>query len=224
MSEIQSNVGPKGSSSEKLSLQDEFASALVSDLPRCPECHKLIKVRDIQKCDYCGFYFGYLAKIFPLEGLPALYQLHDFTETFSESEMDDIINSLNSIKKRYPQLCVKICLLPLQKDVQLHQMALWMLNSCPMPEDQSDKDRDWTILILTDSNTLQSSIASGYSAEVFIPAGNLMKIVTKLNSSLRHGLHYSAYLDALETMMKILDLSKDGVKAKFKQFKKKSRR
>ncbi len=224
MSEDESILEPLDDYSEKLSVKEKFTKALVGESPRCPECSKILRDREIQKCDYCGFDFSYLESHFPIDGLPTLLQLHDFSDSLLDFEMNDVASYQSLINSRYPQFSVKICILPLQKNVRLRQLSLWMLNQCPLPEDQSENDKKWTILIITNSVTLKSCIATGYNADVFLPDENSLKIVAQLNKSQRKGIHARGYLEALESILNTLDDSKHGVKARFKKFKKKHRK
>lgn len=91
----------------------DFTESLISEPPYCPECHKIMRLRDLTKCSYCGFHFGYLEKIFP-QDLPSLESLTDFTNHFSEQDRASILSQIDTIQTRYPQLYIKIAILPLQ--------------------------------------------------------------------------------------------------------------
>ena len=115
-----------------------FSESLACEPPACPECNKVLADRDQSRCGYCGFHYGYLQKLFPAD-LPVLYEINDFANKLSNRETRSLEKSLKNIAKKYPQVIVKLCILPLQADIQIQQMALWMLNECPLPDGEENQ-------------------------------------------------------------------------------------
>lgn len=196
-----------------------FKESLTSQPPCCPECNKVAEERDIQKCIYCGFHYGYLEKLFPRD-LPTLNKLNDFSKSLSSGEQASLNKSLLKIKKKYPQVLVKLVILPLQPDVQIQQMALWMHNECPLPEGEEEQDRLWTILLLIDTRSKSSCYVNGYKVEVFWTQDTCADSITSLNYSLKKHPLVDALENALESMLVNLDHSKRMVRRQYRKFKK----
>lgn len=200
-------------------LEEKFASQLVGEMPRCPECSKILRRRHIDKCDYCGFHYGYLKTVFPTANLPMLESISDLGGVLSDGEKKGIQNYIKKIQSRYPQFHFNYFLLPLQTEVELQQMALWMLNQCPTNSPNETEQKRWTTLVLINTRTKKSAIATGYSAEAYLPDDSIWQTVSQLNDSMNgysidHAIH-----DSLDNLLSILDFSKKEVKTSLKKFK-----
>lgn len=196
-----------------------FSEALSSEPPCCPECYKAASDRNLEKCQYCGFHYGYLEKLFPKE-LPTLGRLNDLSNTLSKSEKKSLEKILKKIKKKYPQVFVKLVILPLQSDIQIQQMALWMFNQCPLPAKEKETDRLWTILLMIDTTSKSSCYTNGYKIEVFWTHNTSSDSITSINSDLRIKTLHEALERSLEAMIINLDHSKKMVKKLYRKFKK----
>ncbi len=205
-----------------LSMKERFASQLVGELPRCPECAKLLRKRTLSRCDYCGFSFSYLEKLLPTDQLPSLEAILDFSKRLESAEENRILEVISFIKKRYPQFIPKICLLPLQSNVQVHQMALWMINQCPPLEKEEQRDKEWYVLLLIDTAKNRCALAYGYEAEIFIPDETAWKLVSNLNRSLKKERIGEPIVDLLSEIVPLLDSTKRMLKRKYKNFKRKN--
>lgn len=202
------------------SVKESFADSLISEPPTCPECAKISTKRSIEKCDYCGFHYGYLRKFFPKD-LPTLEDVNDFSGKLSKSNKKSIQATIKKTRKKYPQLHVKVATLPLQRDVEVQQMALWMLNESPLHNKETQEDRLWTILLFIDTASMKSCFATGYKMEVFFPNDIALKLVLKLNTSLRNYEDLSESIEQiLNELILNLDHSKRVIKKHLKQFKK----
>ena len=208
--------------SANLSKKERFASQLVGELPRCPECAMLLKKRIPARCEYCGFSFGYLKKLFPLDQLPPLETLLDFSNKLESDEKKRILKAISFIQRRYPQIIPKVCLLPLQPNVQVHQMALWMINQCPLPEGEEKQDKEWYALLLIDTSNTRCCLAYGYQAEIFIPDESSFKLISTLNRSLKKDRIGDPIVELLNDIVPLLDSTKKMLKRKYKRFKRKN--
>ncbi len=203
-----------------MSLREIYADLLIGELPRCPECSKILQDRCISECDYCGFSFSYLEKILPVDGLPELRSVMDFSDMLSPESIALIEKQQQAICKTYPQFNLKVCLLPLQKGIKIQEMGLWMLNYCPIAEHEYEVDKMWTIYLLIDTLTKKCSITSGYQAEVFFSDDEAWKLVSLLNSRMRKGDYADAICSYYDELADVLDRSKYQDRMQFKRFKK----
>jgi len=188
-----------------------ITQSIQSEPPCCPECHKTIDDRTESKCSYCGFSYGYLQKLFPTD-LPVLDSVNDFSKQLNQREIHALELLISKIKKKYPQLFVKLVTLPLQPDIEIQQMALWMLNQCPLPAGQKDSDRLWTILLMIDTTRKNSCYANGYKIEVFWTHATCTDSITHLNRALRNTPLFEVLEVALKGMLLNLDYSKRIIK------------
>ncbi|MGJ8655906.1 MAG: TPM domain-containing protein [Akkermansiaceae bacterium] len=207
---------------DNLSKKELFASQLASDLPRCPECIRILKKRTLDRCDYCGFSFSYLEKLLPLDHLPTLEPVLDFSNRLDKSETERIKDSILFIKKRYPQFIPKVCLLPLQANVEVHQMAIWMVNQCPLADGEKQEDKEWYVLLLIDTSKNKVAITYGYQAEIFIPDEPSRTLVSEINRKLNKDNIGNDIANLLNELVTVLDTSKRMIKRKYKIFKRKN--
>ena len=216
---LELNQSSQGNPRE-LSKKELFANQLGGELPICPECSKILRNRSIEKCDYCGFSYRYLQKFLPTEHLPILTPVLDLSKKLTDTENRGILKVINYISKRYPQVSPKVCLIPLQADIKIHQMALWMLNQCPLAESETAENKHWQILLLIDTSNNISALSYGYHIEKFIPDESASKLISKLNRSLRKGDASSPVEELLQDILSILDTSKRTTKRLYRKFKK----
>jgi len=127
---------------------------------------------------------------------------------------------ISYISKRYPQVSPKVCLIPLQADIKIHQMALWMLNQCPLAESETAENKHWQILLLIDTSNNISALSYGYHIEKFIPDESASKLISQLNRSLRKGDTSSPVEELLQDILSILDTSKRTTKRLYRKFRK----
>jgi|GEM_PF-4112280 len=205
-----------------LSNKEQFGSLLVGEPSRCPECSKLFKERTLARCDYCGFSYGYLEKLLPVDQLPPLEILLDYSNRLANNEKKRILEAITFIQKRYPQFIPKVCLLPLQPDVEVHQMALWMINQCPVVEGETKQDKEWYVLLLIDTSKSRCCLTYGYQAEIFIPDDSSEKLVSTLNQSLKKNSIGDPIIELLDDIVPILDSTKRMLKREYKRFKRKN--
>ena len=207
---------------KKLTRKEAFASQLAGELPRCPECSRLLRERTVSRCDYCGFSFSYLNKLLPEAQLPALEPILDFSKKLDKYEKKTIKKASSRLKKRYPQFILKVCLIPLQPEIEVRQMALWMVNQCPTLKNENETDRGWYVLLLIDTAKCRSALAYGYQADIFIPDESSWKIITKLNRSLKKQKLGSVIAEQILELLPVLETTKRMVKRKYKSFKRKN--
>ncbi len=205
-----------------LSKKERFGRLLVGELPRCPECLKLLRKRALERCDYCGFSFSYLEKLLPVKQLPPLETLLDFSKKLEDNEKERILEAISFIHKRYPQFIPKVCLLPLQSDAEVQQMALWMINKCPVIEGETEADKEWYVLLLIDTSAAKCALTYGYQAEIFIPDGSSSRLVSTLNRTLKKDRIGKDIEELLNGIVPILNSTKKTLKRKFKRFKRKN--
>jgi hypothetical protein len=206
----------------QLSKKELFASKYVGALPKCPNCNKILKERYTELCDYCGFSFDYLKDLFPMDQLPAIDTVTDLSKELTASETDKIKKVIKKIKKRYPQFIPKVCLLPLQANIPVSLMALWMINHCPPTENEKQQDKEWYVLLLINTLSNKSAISYGYHADIFLPDESIKQLVISLNKSIRKNPKAQSIIELLNNYIPILDVSKRSVKSKFKKYNKKN--
>jgi len=70
--------------------------------------------------------------------------------------------------RRFPQVRWRICGAALGGQVSLPLFGFWLVNACPLMEGETEEDRGWTVLLLVDSETWNTSVTTGYRAEAWL--------------------------------------------------------
>ncbi|MBC7980248.1 MAG: zinc ribbon domain-containing protein [Armatimonadetes bacterium] len=132
----------------------------------CPSCqHKL--EREAKWCEKCGFTGARTLEMFG-DTPPPLLPILDVADVWSEKEQRNIKTSVAGIKKRYPQFHWRICAVALPPETGQPVFGFWLMNVCPLLAEESPEDREWTILLLIDTNNGRASVTAGYRAEVWL--------------------------------------------------------
>jgi hypothetical protein len=132
----------------------------------CPACRSPLKPA-AQRCPGCGFTGGDTMTLF--EGPPPpLLPILDAAALFRESEIPKIEGQREILRRKFPQFHWRICTVLLPPDTSLPLFGFWLLNACPLGENESADDRGWTILLLINAASGQAAVIPGYAAEPYL--------------------------------------------------------
>lgn len=132
----------------------------------CPACRAIIQ-RNSQWCERCGFTGEKSIDIFG-ESPPPLLPILDAVGILTPPEKKKITKHLATFNKRFPQFHWKICIVNLPPESRPSLFGFWLMNVCPLVEDETWKDREWTVLLLIDHQNQTASIIPGYQSEVWL--------------------------------------------------------
>ncbi len=124
-----------------------FAIASVA----CPSCHVKMD-RDSNWCPTCGFTGQKSLEMFG-DDPPPLLPILDVADLWSAKEQKKIKSSIASFNKRFPQVNWRICAVSLDSKVNLSVFGFWLMNVCPLLNDETEEDREWTVLLVVDGNS-----------------------------------------------------------------------
>lgn len=158
-----------------------FAIASVT----CPSCQIRID-RDTKWCEACGFTGSKSMEMFG-DTPPPLLPILDVVDLWTPKEQKKITAAVKAFNKRFPQIKWRICAVMLGAEVSLPVFGFWLLNVCPLNDGETDEDREWTVLLLVDGKTGNTSITTGYRAEVWLSDDDWSAALAEASSSLRQG-------------------------------------
>lgn len=132
----------------------------------CPACHAKLD-REAKWCEKCGFTGAKSLEMFG-ESPPPLLPILDVANLWNAKEQQKIMAAVKSFNRRFPQFHWRICAVALGPEASLPLFGFWLMNVCPLMPGETSADREWTILLLVDSNSGRASVTAGYSTEVWL--------------------------------------------------------
>jgi len=139
-----------------------FAVASVA----CPACHVKLD-REANWCEGCGFTGAKSMGMFG-DSPPPLFNFLDVADLWDAKGQSMIEAEVKAFGKRFPQIRWKICAVALGAGVSLPVFGFWLMNASSLMPGESAEDREWSILLLVDSNSGRASVTAGYRAEVWL--------------------------------------------------------
>lgn len=135
----------------------------------CPACHAKV-AREANWCESCGFTGANTIEMFG-EAAPPLLPILDVADLWDEAGQRRIATEVSSFRKRFPQVSWRICAVALGPEVTLPLFGFWLLNASPLSPGETPEEREWSVLLLIDSNSGRASVTTGYRAEVWLSDG-----------------------------------------------------
>ncbi|QTN32118.1 hypothetical protein HZ994_07175 [Akkermansiaceae bacterium] len=132
----------------------------------CPACHAKVD-REAKWCGACGFTGAKTMEMFG-DSPPPLFELLDVADVWDGKDQAMIGAEVKAFRKKFPQLNWRICAVALDSGVSLPLFGFWLMNASPLLPGETGEDREWTILLLIDSNSGRASVTAGYRAEVWL--------------------------------------------------------
>lgn len=132
----------------------------------CPACGAKLD-REAKWCVECGFTGAKSMDIFG-DSPPPLSPILDVADLWSEKELRKISSSVAAFNKRFPQIHWRICAVALEPKIQLPLFGFWLMNVCPLAAGETAEDREWTVLLVIDTNSGRAAVTTGYRAEVWL--------------------------------------------------------
>lgn len=159
----------------------------------CPACHAKIE-RDAKWCDGCGFTGAKSMDMFG-DNPPPLLPILDVSDLWDAKGRRAIEAEVKDFGKRFPDFSWRICAVSLDPEVSLPLFGFWLVNASPLLPGESDEDREWSILLLVDSNTGRAAVTAGYRAEVWISDDKWNLALAEMANPLRKGRADKAVVD-----------------------------
>lgn len=181
-----------------------FATASVT----CPSCQIRIE-RDTKWCEACGFTGAKSIEMFG-ENPPPLLPILDVVDLWTPKEQKKINAAIKAFGKRFPQVKWRICAVMLGAEVSLPLFGFWLMNVCPLNDGETEEDREWTVLLLVDAKTGETSITTGYRAEVWLSDENWSFLLAEASSAMRQG-------DTLEAVTHFLKSTRNFLEKAWKR-------
>lgn len=132
----------------------------------CPACYAKVN-RDANWCETCGFTGANTIAMFG-EAAPLLLPVLDVADLWDQAGLRRIAAEVGSFGKRFPQVRWRICTVALGSEISLPLFGFWLMNASPLSPGETPEEREWSVLLLIDSNSGRISVTTGYQAEVWL--------------------------------------------------------
>ena len=151
----------------------------------CPSCQSPLKP-DAERCPACHFTGGDSMTMFsgpPPQLLPIL----DAAEILKESELRKIGVAHDRLRRRFPQFQWRICTVRMPRETSLPLLGFWLLNACPLSENETAGQRAWTVLLVVNADTGQAAAVPGYAAEHHLSDDGWRAVIATMAGPWRSG-------------------------------------
>ncbi|MEJ6579377.1 MAG: TPM domain-containing protein [Akkermansiaceae bacterium] len=149
-------------SRRKIDSARNFAESAMA----CPGCHGIL-TEAANACPGCGYSGHEAVARFPFAA-PPIERFIDPVGYLSEEARRKIDKSLAALKKRFPQVCLSICIIDLVAETDPREFGFWMFNASKVRDELEAASRPWTILLIIDDQNARASITPGYAIEPFL--------------------------------------------------------
>ncbi len=163
----------------------------------CPACKAQLE-RDAKWCPSCGFTGSKTLDMFG-DAPPPLLPILDIANVWNKKDQRKIKAAVARFKRRFPQIEWRICGVALDSKISLPLFGFWLLNAARLEEEETEKQRSWTVILVVDANTRSTSITVGYRAEVWLSDDMWERALAETKEPFRAGKPgeaVSAFLDA----------------------------
>lgn len=140
----------------------------------CPACGGNVQPGHLH-CLGCGFTGADSMMRIPFSP-PPFTPLIDAADTLSAAARKAVEAQMKRITARFPQFQWRVVLADLSHEVDLSVFGFWLLNACSLGEQETAKQRAWTVLLVVNSATAQATVVCGYAAEPYV-SDNIWKII-----------------------------------------------
>lgn len=138
---------------------------------------------------------------------PPLLPILDAADIFTRDDVLHIEAARDAIRRDFPQFQWRICTVAMPPDTNLSIFGFWLLNACPLHEDETKDERTWTILLLINAGTGQAAVIPGYAAEPFLSDDDWKKILGSMAQSWSMGRSAEAVVRFFECAGELLKLA-----------------
>lgn len=171
----------------------------------CPSCAASIDA-SATRCPSCGFTGGDTIDLFSDEAPPLLPVL-DAVGLWSKADVERIETAREKVRRRFPQIHWRVCLVDLPPDTRLPVFGFWLMNVSEKYVNESDDERAWTVLLLIDASSGRAAVVPGYAAEGCMDDADWRKILIAIKPLWRAGRSAEAVVRFFETASGFLEHS-----------------
>jgi len=132
----------------------------------CPGCHGILS-EAFDDCPRCGYSGRTAVAKFPFAA-PPIERFIDPVGYLSGDARQKIDKALGLLKRRFPQVCLSICIIDLVEETDPREFGFWMFNASEVRDEEDEKNRPWTILLIIDDQNGRVSVTPGYAIEPFL--------------------------------------------------------
>ena len=185
----------------------------------CPGCHATL-ADPVEQCPWCGYVGRDSLARFPFAA-PAMERYIDPMGYLQAGARKRIDQSLTSLRAKFPQVEISICIVDLELQTDPREFGFWMFNASKVRDDAEAAKRPWTILLLIDDKNGRASVTSGYAIEPFIDEDDF-EVILRLERD--HFLEKDYEKGVLKFIEEVTDTLREGARRFLKLGRKKSSR
>lgn len=152
---------------------------------QCPACGGPLNV-DANWCPHCNFTGGDTVAMFS-NTPPPLLPVLDAAGILKESDLLKIESARDSLRGRFPQFHWRVCTVVLPPESSLSLFGFWMLNACPLLDEETLENRASTVLLLINADSGQVAAVPGYAVESYLSDDTWKLILASMAEPWRSG-------------------------------------
>jgi hypothetical protein len=156
-----------------------------SGVNTCPACAGPLKV-DSNWCPGCHFTGGDTVAMFP-DNPPPFLPILDAAGILKPADLGKIEAARDRLCRRFPQFHWRICTVILPPETRLAVFGFWMLNACPLDENETPEARAATIFLLINADSGQAAVIPGYAAESCLSDDGWKEVLASMAGPWRAG-------------------------------------
>lgn len=167
----------------------------------CPACQTQFDAAD--RCPNCQFTGSDTMRMFA-GAPPEITTVNDQADLFDSAALKTIERSRKRLAKRFPQFRWRLCTTNLPAETNLRLYGFWMLNVAPIRPDESESDRQWTVLLLINAAANRAAVVPGYAAEPWLGNDQWDKALARMVPAWKvedFGKAVAEYYDAVRSML-----------------------
>ncbi len=118
---------------------------------------------------------------------PPLLPILDAAGILEESDLVNIGSARESLRGRFPQFHWRVCTVILPPASSLSLFGFWLLNACPLLDEETLESRASTVLLLINADSGQVAAVPGYAVESYLADETWKLILSSMAEPWRSG-------------------------------------
>lgn len=182
---------------------------VVYEAMRCPRCSKSVTHRS-DECHACGYSLTDAQSVFGT-AMVEMDRLHDAAHCLRKEERAEVLDVMDRLKDRFPQLFFCAYLGTLPDNVKMSELGFWLLNHAAVKGVDITRPNENAILLLLDTHTGEAGISLGYYVEKFLEESSAASCLQSARSLFAKGENGKALCKVMKKLGRTLSKRSRGV-------------
>jgi hypothetical protein len=118
---------------------------------------------------------------------PPLLPILDAAGILKEPDLFKIEAAREGLRRRFPQFYWRVCTVILPPESSLSLFGFWLLNVCPLHDEETSENRASTVLLLINADSGQVAAVPGYAVEPYLSDGDWRLILSTMAEPWKRG-------------------------------------